>query len=46
MDELAQLEYLSLVSKICGELENHFGINDKVLGTYYPLYSGLSHIAL
>jgi ATP-dependent RNA helicase DHX8/PRP22 len=32
MDELAQLEYLSLVSKICGELENHFGINDKVLG--------------
>lgn len=33
MDELAQLEYLSLVSKICGELENHFGINDKVLGT-------------
>lgn len=32
MDALAQLEYLSLVAKVLSELENHFGINDKVLG--------------
>ena len=32
MDELEKLEYLSLVSKICTELENHLGINDKDLG--------------
>lgn len=33
MDELAQLESLNLVAKVCTELENHIGINDKVLGT-------------
>lgn len=32
MEELEQLERLSLVSKICTELENHLGINDKDLG--------------
>lgn len=34
MDELEQLEHLSLVSKICTELENHLGLNDKDLGEY------------
>ncbi|RWS04771.1 ATP-dependent RNA helicase DHX8-like isoform 1 [Dinothrombium tinctorium] len=34
MDELKKLEYLSLVSKICTELENHLGINDKDLAEY------------
>lgn len=32
MDELEKLEHLSLVSKICTELENHLGMNDKDLG--------------
>ena len=32
MEELKQLEQLSLVSKICTELDNHLGINDKDLG--------------
>lgn len=32
MDEVEKLEYLSLVSKICTELENHLGMNDKDLG--------------
>ena len=31
-DELQQLEYLSLVSKVCTELDNHLGISDKDLG--------------
>lgn len=34
MDELQKLEYLSLVSKVCTELENHLGLNDKDLGIY------------
>ena len=34
MDELKNLEYLSLVSKICTELDNHLGINDKVLAEF------------
>ncbi|KAK3789393.1 hypothetical protein RRG08_005541 [Elysia crispata] len=34
MDELQKLEYLSLVSKVCTELENHLGINDKDLAEY------------
>lgn len=34
MDEVEKLEYLSLVSKICTELENHLGINDKDLGKH------------
>lgn len=32
VDELTQLEYLSLVSKVCTELDNHLGISDKDLG--------------
>ena len=32
MDEIQKLEYLSLVSKICTELDNHYGLNDKDLG--------------
>jgi hypothetical protein len=31
MDEVEKLEHLSLVSKICTELENHLGLNDKDL---------------
>ena len=45
MDELEKLQYLSLVSKICTELENHFGINDKDMAEFiisladeYPAY--------
>ncbi|XP_011192379.2 ATP-dependent RNA helicase DHX8 [Zeugodacus cucurbitae] len=34
MDELRRLEYLSLVSKICTELENHLGLNDKDLAEF------------
>lgn len=33
MDEVAKLEHLSLVSKVCTELDNHLGLNDKDLGT-------------
>lgn len=33
-EELNKLEYLSLVSKVCTELENHLGINDKDLGKF------------
>lgn len=32
MSEVEKLEHLSLVSKVCTELENHLGINDKDLG--------------
>ena len=41
MEELQRLEHLSLVSKVCTELDNHYSMNDKVLlylllvGTYY-----------
>ncbi|GAB2225160.1 hypothetical protein Droror1_Dr00005948 [Drosera rotundifolia] len=31
---LGQLEYLSLVSKICSELETHLGVGDKVLAEF------------
>lgn len=34
-DELRELEYLSLVSKVCTELDNHLGLGDKDLGGYY-----------
>lgn len=33
-DPLYKLEFLSLVSKIATELENHLGINDRVLAEY------------
>lgn len=41
-EELAKLEYLSLVSKVCTELDNHLGINDKDLGEHgeVPAASG------
>lgn len=32
LDEIQRLEYLSLVSKVCTELENHLGISEKDLG--------------
>ncbi|KAH0627004.1 hypothetical protein JD844_002358 [Phrynosoma platyrhinos] len=35
-EELAKLEYLSLVSKVCTELDNHLGINDKDLDAVKP----------
>ena len=41
MDELKKLEHLSLVSKICTELENHLGINDKDLGELLFFYASL-----
>lgn len=35
MDEgLKKLEYLSLVSKVCTELKNHVGVDDKVLAEF------------
>lgn len=34
MDELQKLEHLSLVSKLCTELDNHLGINDKDLAEF------------
>ncbi|XP_052737424.1 ATP-dependent RNA helicase DHX8 [Bicyclus anynana] len=34
MDEVAKLEHLSLVSKICTELDNHLGLNDKDLSEF------------
>lgn len=33
MDELEQLQHLSLVSKVVTELENNVGIGDQALGT-------------
>ncbi|XP_061611131.1 ATP-dependent RNA helicase DHX8 [Phyllopteryx taeniolatus] len=33
-DELSQLEFLSLVSKVCTELDNHLGISDKDLAEF------------
>lgn len=39
MDELQQLEQLSLVSKICTELDNHLGINDKDLAEFIIMLS-------
>lgn len=34
MDDLLKLQYLSLVSKICTEFENHLGLTDKVLAEF------------
>uniref|UniRef100_A0A8C3B2W8 DEAH-box helicase 8 n=1 Tax=Cyclopterus lumpus TaxID=8103 RepID=A0A8C3B2W8_CYCLU len=40
-EEIQRLEYLSLVSKVCTELENHLGLSEKDLGNVtslvYPL---------
>lgn len=40
-DELRELEYLSLVSKVCTELDNHLGLGDKDLGACFVAESGL-----
>lgn len=32
MEELDQLEHLSLVSKVCTELQNNVNLNDKDVG--------------
>lgn len=34
MEELEKLQYLSLVSKVCTELENHLGFNDKDMAEF------------
>lgn len=34
MEDLHNLEYLSVVSKICTELDNHLGVNDKDLAEF------------
>jgi ATP-dependent RNA helicase DHX8/PRP22 len=34
MDDLQSLEYLSLISRITNELQNHLGVSDKVLAEY------------
>eukprot|EP00178_Gracilaria_changii_P019156 TRINITY_DN556_c0_g1_i1.p1 TRINITY_DN556_c0_g1~~TRINITY_DN556_c0_g1_i1.p1 ORF type:complete len:1177 (+),score=185.36 TRINITY_DN556_c0_g1_i1:16196-19726(+) len=34
MEELNQLRHLSLVAKICTEIENHLGLKDKVLAEF------------
>ncbi|CAL8099006.1 unnamed protein product [Orchesella dallaii] len=34
MEDVEKLEYLSLVSKVCTELENHLGMNDKDLAEF------------
>lgn len=34
MDDLAKLHQLSLLSKVCAELENHLGIGDKALAEF------------
>jgi ATP-dependent RNA helicase DHX8/PRP22 len=34
MEEIVKLGHVSLVSKICTELENHLGLNDKDLGMF------------
>jgi len=46
MDELTKLEHLSLVSKICTELENHLGLNDKDLGKTSLMKLDLSQLLL
>ena len=40
MDDVKQLEELSLVSKVCTELENHLGVNDKVLAEFFISMAG------
>eukprot|EP00211_Chloroparvula_japonica_P018380 CAMPEP_0119139048 /NCGR_PEP_ID=MMETSP1310-20130426/26804_1 /TAXON_ID=464262 /ORGANISM="Genus nov. species nov., Strain RCC2339" /LENGTH=51 /DNA_ID=CAMNT_0007130305 /DNA_START=159 /DNA_END=310 /DNA_ORIENTATION=+ len=34
MDVLDQLQYLSVVSRVCKELENHVGLSDKDLAEF------------
>jgi len=42
MEELLQLEQLSLVSKVCTELENHLGMNDKTLAEFIIMLASKS----
>uniref|UniRef100_H2M8Z8 ATP-dependent RNA helicase DHX8 n=1 Tax=Oryzias latipes TaxID=8090 RepID=H2M8Z8_ORYLA len=53
LEELSQLEYLSLVSKVCTELDNHLGINDKDLAEFVislaekqPAFDGFKAVLL
>ncbi|KAJ4940497.1 hypothetical protein JOQ06_026797 [Pogonophryne albipinna] len=53
VDELSQLEYLSLVSKVCTELDNHLGISDKDLAEFVidlaekqPVFDGFKALLL
>ena len=39
-DELARLEELSLVSKVCTELENHLGVGEKDLAEFIISLAG------
>lgn len=39
-EDLARLEELSLVSKICTELENHLGVGDKDLAEFIIALAG------
>lgn len=34
MEEFEKLEKLSLVSKVCSEIENHFGVSDKDIAEF------------
>uniref|UniRef100_A0AC34GB14 Uncharacterized protein n=1 Tax=Panagrolaimus sp. ES5 TaxID=591445 RepID=A0AC34GB14_9BILA len=34
MDDIAQLQHLELVSRVCTELENHLGINEKEVAEF------------
>ena len=34
MDSVAKLQHLSLVSKVCAELDNHLGLSDKTLAEF------------
>ena len=43
--ELDQLEELSLISKVCTELENHLGLNDKDLGMFISTSVHVLHIS-
>ena len=40
MEDLARLEELSLVSKICTELENHLGVGNKDLAEFIIALAG------
>ena len=45
-DPLYKLEYLSLVSKIATELENHLGLNDRILAEFIISLHEQSHSSL
>ena len=44
MDELQELERLSCISRICTELDNHLGMNDKTLGKSDALVISPLHV--